>query len=146
MGNLTIALVFVLSLNVLMYMADVGTHSLNPDGTDFYTGEGTMLEGFAKNSDLDDPQLDKDAITSALPSSPAQVVQDTGFQFSDIFASIKSWVASIPGINYIVGIIMAPYNLLQALNLPGAFKFAIGGFWYGITLFLVVAFFFGRDT
>lgn len=144
MGNLTIALVFVLSLNVLVYLADVAVTDINPDGTNFYTAKGSMIEGFAKNSDLSDPQLDKEVITNTLPTSGSSVETDSGFEFSDILVAIRSWVSQAPGIKYIYGIIMAPYNLLQAMNIPGAVRFAVGAFWYGITLFLVVSFFFGR--
>lgn len=146
MGNLTTALVLVLSLNVLFYLADVGMQELNPGGTDFYTGEDSMLEGFAKNSDLENPHLDKSGITDTLPTSGSSVETESGFEFSDILVAIRTWVSNAPGIKYIYGIIMAPYNLLSAMNLPQAVRYAIGAFWYGITLFLVVAFFFGRET
>ncbi len=145
MGNLTVALVFVLTLNTLMFLAQASTLDLNPDGPVFYTNEGTLLNHFDKNEGEGDPVIDTDQLTEDLPAGEGSVSPTTGNLFTDTFSSIKRWFSQSKGVRYITGIISAPYDLLKSMGLPNEFSFAIGSLWYGITFFLVVAFFWGRE-
>lgn len=145
MGNLTIALVFVLVLNVLMFLAQATIMDLNPEGTQFHNREGTMLESFNKGELDEDPILDTQSITDDLPEAEGTISATTGNLFTDIFSSVKNWFAKATGLAYLYGILSAPYNMLKAMHLPNAFTYAIGTLWYGITLFLIVSFFWGKD-
>lgn len=145
MSNLTVALVFVLSVNAILFMAQASVMDLNPDSDGFYNADGTLISNFAKDNDVDNPIIDTDEITANLPEAEGSLSPETGNFFTDSFSSIRRWFTSLPGINYIYGITMAPYNMLKAMNLPGAFVFGIGSLWYGITLFLIVAFFWGKE-
>src|SRR4030042_1674714 len=145
MGNLTVALVFVLTLNVLLYLGQVASYSLNPESSPvFFTNKGTMLETFDKNAGEGTPTLDTEQTTNVLPSTEGSVSPTTGNFYTDTFSSIKGWFAQKTGIAYIFGILSAPYNVLKSMNLPNEFSYAVGTLWYGTTLFLIIAFFWGR--
>lgn len=145
MSNLTVALVFVLTVNALLFLAQASVMDLNPDGEGFYNAEGSLISNFAENNDVNNPVLNKEKIVNSLPEGEATISPETGNLFTDTFSSVKRWFTGLPGINYIYGIVMAPYNMLKAMNLPNAFAFAIGSLWYGVTLFLIVAFFWGKE-
>ena len=139
MSNLTIALVFVLTLNVLMFLGQATIMDINPDfataGVDYYNGTGYLMETIDVE---DNPE-------NALPEAEGSISPTTGNLFTDMFSSIKGWFTDIKGIRYIRGIVSAPYNMLKVMKLPPSFVVAMGTLWYGITLFLVVAFFWGRS-
>jgi len=145
MSNLTTALVLVLTLNVLIFLAQAGIDDLNPNAVNFYDSSGSLIDGF-NGGTADNPSLDKDALTNALPTAEGSISPETGNFFTDVFSSIKNWVTGLPGISYLYGIIMAPYNMLKMAGLPNAFTWAVGSLWYGLTLFLIVAFIWGRDA
>ncbi len=145
MGNLTMALMFVLVLNVFMFLSQASVMNLNPEGTEFHNREGTMLESFNKGEVDGDPVLDTQSTTDALPEAEGTISATTGNLFTDTFSSIKNWFAKATGLSYLYGIVSAPYNMLKSMNLPNDFVFAIGTLWYGLTLFLIVAFFWGKE-
>lgn len=142
MGNTTIALVFVMFVNVLLFLNQATVNELNPSGALVYWHDnGTLLEEF-KDKDL----LSTDTARTYLPSSGADVEATTGNFFTDIFDSVKGWWQSLgKGVTYFMNILTAPYNLLKSLNLPPTFVYAIGTLWYGITLFLLISFIWGRE-
>jgi hypothetical protein len=139
MGNLTTALTFVLILNVLTQAAVI---EVNPEANVFFTNEGTMLSNF----DAGNNTLNVDNIANDLPTGQGSVSPTTGNLFTDVFSSAKTWLAKKTGLSYLTGILSAPYNMLSAMNLPRAFTFAVGTMWYALTLFLIIAFIWGRDS
>lgn len=147
MGNATISLVFVLTLNVFLFLSQVAIIEMNPDGTIFFNCEGSMLQTFDKNNcQSTNYILDDSDITGELPQSEGAISPTTGNFFTDVVSSIKDWFTTLPGINYMYAMLSAPYNLLKNMGAPAALSFALGTLWYGITFFLLVAFFWGgRD-
>jgi len=144
MGKLTTALVFVLALNVLMFLAQASTMRLNPNTyTEFWTNDDSMIDHFDKDGTL---VLDTEAALADLPEGKNEVNPDTGELFTDTFTSIKQWIAEKTGLNYLYTIIAAPYSLLVMMNLPPEICLAFGVLWYAVTFFLIVAFFLGRDV
>lgn len=147
MGNLTIALIFVITLNAIMFLTQASCIALNPDNcTIFYTNEGQLLNQFDKNKGVGEAVLDTENTYNNLPSIEGDVSPDTGNFFTDIFSSIKKWFADTMHLGYLSSIVSAPYNLLKSAGLPNDFCFAIGTLWYGVSFFVVVAFIFGRDS
>lgn len=146
MGNLTINMVFVLTVNVLMFLGQIAVYNLNPESApNYYSNKGTVLENFDKNRGIGEPVLDTDNAINELPSGEGSVSPTTGNFFTDTFSSIGSWFKQKTGLAYLFGIISAPYNMLKSMNLPNPYCYAIGTLWYGLTLFFVIAFFWGRD-
>lgn len=146
MGNLTTALSFVMILNVLMWFGQLSMIELNPDSTVYYHCEGTLLENFDKNNCVGTPELDESDLGSVLPSAEENISPETGNIFTDMFSSIKDWFSDITGLKYLYSILKAPYNILKAMHLPAEIAFGLGSIWYAVTLFLVIAFFWGRDS
>ena len=143
MGNLTIALVFVVTLNVLMFLTQSVILDLNPEAPVFWNNKGTILEGLDKTGGTGDPVLDTDKIKTDLPSGEGAISPETGAFYTDTFSSKRAWWTKIPGLEYLYNVASAPYNILKAVGLPNDFVFAIGGLWYAVTFFLIVAFFWG---
>ena len=144
MSNLTTGLVFVLLLNVLMFLAQATMVSIEPTN-DHFNFEGSLLDNFDVGTNNSNRVLDTSDLNNLLPEGEGSVSPTTGNIFTDIFSSTRSWFADKLGLNYLYGIVSAPYNFLKITNLPNAFVFAIGTMWYALTFFLIVAFIFGRD-
>lgn len=145
MGNLTIATIFVVVLNVLMFLTQTAMTDINPDGTVCYNVEGSIIgETMAGQGDGTVSQTNA---LNDLPSSAGTVVttESSGGLFTDIFNNILGWFKTAPGIKYVYGVVSAPYNILKCMNLPSAFVVAIGTLWYMVTLLVLVAFLWGRE-
>jgi hypothetical protein len=143
--GLTTALIFVLTVNVLMFLTQAAILDVNPTGTAFYSMEGSILEEFDAPTEDGEHILDTNDIHSNLPESESSISPTTGNIFTDTFTSIKNWFGDAIGLSYLYSIISAPYNLLKSMQLPNDFVYAVGTLWYAVTLFLVVAFALGRN-
>jgi len=147
MANITSALLIVLGINVIMFLAQTAILDLDSEGTSFYNCEGSIIAGFDKNNCTTSLYvLNDDDPKSVLPTGAKSVDPDTGNIFTDAFTGVKTWLLDSTGISYLTNMLSAPTNILKAIGVPSAFSFAIGALWYGITLFLLVAFLFGRDA
>jgi len=142
MGNTTIAFVFVMVLNVLMWFSQLSMINMAAaDATNFYNCNGTILESFGEC----ETYSINNEVENNLPGSGGSVSPSSGNIFTDIFNNILSWVKGIPGINYIYAMITAPSTILKAIGLPTEIAFGLGVLWYGITLFSLLAFLWGRE-
>lgn len=137
MGNVTTALVFVMLLNVLMFLTQASMIALNSDSIRFYDVSGSIIEGM---------NIDKDINPEDKLPSLQDIQVSSGNPFTDIFNSIISWFKTSTGLSYIYGIVTAPYQILKALGLPTSVAWGLGALWYGISLFCVIAFAFGREN
>lgn len=146
MGNLTTALVFVMIINVFMFLAQATMLEINPEAILFFTNEGQILDSFDKNSGNGEPVLDTETTYSNLPAGGSSISPTTGQDYTDTFKTSRGWFGDKRGLDYLGAIVSAPYNFMKTINLPNAFVFAMGTLWYGITFFLLVAFVLGRDT
>lgn len=142
MSNLTQALVIVLAINAVLWLGQVAVLEVNPTGTTFFNADGTTLQSF----DSGNYTLNDDDPATVLPSAESSVSPETGNIFTDAFTGIKNWFLESTGLNYVFSVLGAPYRFLKAAGLPSQFTFVLGSMWYGITLFLVIAFMFGRDA
>lgn len=136
--NLTISFLMVLSLNVIM----------------FFIAHGLTDLGYASPFNTEDLLLNKfDGGNYTTPSDPQNLLPDTqavGIDpednnvYTDIFTSARSWFLDITGIGYLLGLLDAPAVILIAIGLSASQAWAITALWYGLTLFFIVAFIFGR--
>lgn len=145
MGNLTTAFVFIMVMNVFMFLAQITTAELNPDGSIFYNDTGSLVKEFDAGGYV--LNTDADSINKNLPESEQAVTASSDGNFiTDSIKSIKNWFASkTVGLKYITHLFGGPYTMLRAMHLPDAFAFAIGTLWYGITFMVLVAFIMGRS-
>lgn len=143
MGNLTTATIFVVALNVLMFLVSTAMLNINPDGSVCYHAEGSVIgETMAEQGNMSVSESDA---LDELPGSAGTVTIGDAIGFTDIFNNILGWMKSAPGIRYVYGVVSAPYNILKCLNLPSEFVVAVGTLWYLVTLLILVAFLWGRE-
>lgn len=144
MGNATIAMVFVVVLNMLMWLSQVAVINLNPSGEVFYHCDDSLIESVGGNcTTYNSSVLNSDA-TDLLPSGQSVQVA-TSNPFTDIFNNILGWFKNTWGIKYLYQIVSAPSAILSGIGLPSEVAFALGALWYSISIFVVLAFLWGRD-
>lgn len=142
MGNFTMAFMVVLSINLMMWLGQVAVLSENPTGVNFVDYDGNIFNKWESGNF----ELNESDPYNMLPSGSGAVDPETGNVFTDVFNSIKGWVAEKSGARYLMQVVSAPYNFLEALHLPVEFVYAVGTFWYLLTLLLFVLMMWGRDN
>lgn len=148
MGNLTIATIFIVLINVLMWFSTIAMVTINPTGTFCYNLEGTIIGETITQTNATYETINN-SIIDQMPSASTTTISpgsSTSFIFTDIFNSITSWFKTAPIIKYIYGVVAAPYNILKCMNLPVYFIMGIGTFWYLISLLVFVGYLFGREA
>lgn len=144
MGNLTIATIFIVTMNVLMWFISIGMININPSGSVCYNLEGSFIQKTLIQQGSYST-LNND-ILSDLPGTEATITPgSSSSSFTDIFNNILLWFKSAPGIKYVYGVIAAPYNILKCMNLPFEFILGLGTLWYLVSLLVLLAFLWGRD-
>ena len=144
MGNLTIATIFIVMVNVLMWFTTLSMLSINPGGTMCFNLEGSIIENSVVGTG-DYTSLNND-IVDQLPSAEGTVsAGDSTNIFTDIFNNILGWFKSAPGLKYVYGVVAAPYNIMKCMNLPNSFVVGIGTLWYLVSFLVLIAFLWGRE-
>jgi len=144
MGNLTVATIFIVCLNVLMWFSQLSMLAINPVGTFCYNVEGSIIgnsiTGTGNFSVLNNQ------VVGDLPEAQTQIQPgSTSFSFTDVFSSILGWFKTAPGLKYVYGVVAAPYNILKCMGLPNEFVVGIGTLWYLVTLLVLVGYMVGRE-
>jgi len=134
-NSLTQALTIILSINIILWFGQIAVLELNPDANNFFDKEGSLIDKY----DTGNNTLDPDS-ANQLPSSDSSVSVTTGNIFTDAFSTVKNWFLDATGLSYLLNILGAPMSFLTALRLPPEFAFGFGAMWYGLTLFLIIAF------
>lgn len=135
------ALIVVIAIDMFIFlgqtaMSEIASMDPTYDGNTFYHGNSTWIG----NSGSDN-RVDTSAIS--LPEQSPVEASDGSVSYTDSISVSKSWFISAG--DYFVRVTGGPVNYVQALNLPAVFSFAIGAFWYTLSMFLVVAFIMGRE-
>ena len=143
MGNVTTALIFVLALNLLMAVSVVAMTQLwNADNVDapptLCGDQGKLFRDNSQNI------LNNSNIVDNIPGASEATSPTTGNIFTDVFSSIRNWILGVPGLNYVYVILSSPACALGLL-FPVEISPLLIGFWYMITLFLIIAFLWWRD-
>lgn len=134
-------LIFVVVLDAFFFMGQLAVNDINPtSGTQFFDTSGSI----AAQNDMGNYTLNEDVL-GKLPAGEGSVSPETGNIFTDIFSSMKAWIADTTGLNYIVAYINAFPNFLKILNLPAAFVFVVGSAWHTINVFALILLLWGRD-
>lgn len=142
MSNLTIATLFIVLANILMFFTSTAMIDLNPSGSVCYHSEGSVIDSTVNTGELNNDVLGQ------LPGAQASPVTagTTTITFTDIFNNILGWFKSAPGIKYVYGVVAAPANLIACLGLPGYVSVGLGGAWYLVTFLVLLGFIWGRDS
>lgn len=141
MGNLTYALVIIMSINVILFISQVSILQINPTGANFYDCQGSLMSSFDVNKckDRGNVSLDQSLAQSNLPSGNPSVDATSGNVFTDLFNTIKNWVLEDLGVKYLLDMVSAPAHFLNMMGLPQPISFALSTLWYAVTFFLFVA-------
>jgi len=142
MGNFAMAFLVMISINLMLWLGQVAILSVEPGGVQFIDYEGNVFNRFESGNF----ELNESDPYNMLPKGRGAVDPETGNIFTDIFNSIKGWVATNTGATYVQQVISAPYNFLKALQLPPEFVYGFGTFWYILTLLSFVLMMWGRDN
>ena len=146
MDEITYALLLVLTANVMFFLGQAAVIDLNPQATVFYHCQGSLLGQFEQQGCTVNGQysLNNTDPIHSLPTGDTTVSPTTGNIFTDSFTALKNWLLNELGLGYLLNILSAPYNFLNALSFPAAFTYAIGTLWYAFTLFLFIAWLLSR--
>lgn len=146
MSNLTTALLIVLSINAMFILGQFAVNNVTDGDATFYNCSGTIHAELGTCSGGTYALNSADSIALLPSGESTSVNEETGNIFTDAFTGLKNWLLTVSGLKYVVQILSTPYVILLAIGLPPAFAFAVGGLWYGMTLFLLLSWLFGRDN
>ena len=137
---LIMALLIILAIDTVFLLSQTAVADINPTGTTF--GTSHIIEGYGTNY-----SIDPDAVVVEFPDVDGSISSETGNIFTDGFTAVKTWFSDATGLTYMKNFVGAPVTFLNAI-LPGEayknFIFAFGALWYGLTLFVLIAFAIGR--
>jgi hypothetical protein len=137
--KLILALAFILSVNVFLFLGQTATSSLaleyNQPVPNLYNYNGSLMQKFDRgNNTLNE------SVTSLLPGSGVAVETGGSTFFSDVYGAVRKWFLESTGLNYLIAMVNALPNFLKDIGLPEPLPFALGFFWHVLTIFLVIAF------
>jgi hypothetical protein len=145
--TITKALIFVLALDLLLFLGQISVNAVAVEMGKtppffFNNTNSAIIEGTGNNY-----VLNTEGIEDKLYTTTPTTEQDTGNFFTDTVKDVKNWfVDNVPGLNYLIGIVGAPYAYLNVIGAPPEVSFGIGGLWLVLTIFLIVMVITGRNT
>lgn len=138
--NLQNAVIFILALNAVMFMVGAAIQDLG--GVNPFNYADNPLSTFNQGNETN-PEVPTTP-GDLLPSGVQAIEPDTGGFFTDIFSSIKSWLVDVTGLGWILAVLSGPKVILAAIGFPAALAWAVTALWYGVTLFVIASYIFGR--
>lgn len=143
MGDYSIGyiLVVMLSINIILALAQGAMTSVNENATSFIQINSTPAATFT-NGGLDGGlSANKDDIDIATADS---IDEDTGNIFTDTFKSVKNWFNKLDErFGFLTGILKQPYGFLKDIGVPIGIATGFGVIWYGLVAMLMINFFKG---
>lgn len=140
MGNMTVALVFIVFLNGIMWMSAIAALDVNPNGAICYRVEGSIIDNSAVRSG--NLTISNDPLDSLPTSATGTVTSGSSSFFTDVYTTVLGWLRSVPGLRYISAVVGAPYNVLQCMGMPSQAAGFFGTAWNLISLFVLLSFLF----
>lgn len=139
-GNLTTLLIVMLTIDLMFLLSNVAIDNLNPSGQDYFR----YNESFLSSVDSGNYNLNQSAYSSVIPQTESGITTE-GNLFTDVFRTVKSWFGSVETtISYFIRFLGGPVFYLNDINAPRILVYAIGSFWYLISLWLLISYLFGR--
>jgi hypothetical protein len=141
--NLVMTLIIILAIDVIFLLASLAIIDMNPTGHPAGSTFYDYNKGLIKDFDAGGKTINTSQASLQLPSGEDSV-SDEGSTFADIFKTGRSWFLDATGLSYLINFLGAPVIFLTMLGLPSIVVFSIGALWWGVTLFLIIAFLLGR--
>jgi len=143
MANIKIigALIIVLAMDLFLFYGQTATASIadadaSYNGNTFLQDNQTWVDSFGNNHVVNPDSM-------SLPEQNQITAGDESISYTDGISVTNSWIKTTG--QYFVRITGGPVNYIKFLGLPQEFSFGFGALWYGLTIFLVVAFILGRE-
>lgn len=129
----------------MLFIGQQAIIDTNPNAAQFFDCQSSILsQAEASGCNNTGYVLTSRNATDSLPGLTQRVSSDQSSIWTDIFDSIKTWLLDTTGLSFLFNIIAAPYTILEMTNLPAALIFPLAAIWYLYTLFLLIAFMWGR--
>ena len=140
--SLTTGLIFVLCIDLFLFLGQTALLEVNPDATQFINYQtGLIGSPEAGNNIL------TTNISEQLPTITGSISPTTGNLFTDSISVLSNWVSgAFMGITILTNVITAPNSFLNAIGLPTELSFALAAMWFILHIFLFTAFLMGRQT
>lgn len=147
MAALRYLLLVVFCIDAFLLMGQYAAHQINPDGTTFTSYEGSITSSFDQGGNCYGTGncVVNENVAGQLPTGSSSISPTTGNIFTDAFSTVKSWLFSLPGVNYVIAAANALPNWLKSFGLPAFFAFAISTIWHMYAVWLLVEFLVGRQ-
>lgn len=147
MGNLTTALIIILSVSVMLVLGGIVASDIAKEDKTILSCQGTMLQTFGANNCTGTYILNTTNPKGKFPTTNLNTINPTGITGEEgIFASFGSWLADITGVSYLYNIVSAPSTFLKNIGLGQVYADLIATIWYGVTLFLLISWLKGQDN
>lgn len=139
----------MLCINAMLFLGQIAVIEINAEATVFTNCPGSLYGSYEANNctNISRFMLANTNPAGRLPSAESSISVETGNIFTDSFTGLRNWISTVgAGLSILGDLLSAPYVFLTALHLPAAFVGVVGTLWYAFSLFLVVAWLFGRST
>ena len=141
-NKLTMALIIMLVLDVVFFLASTAMLDVNPTGSTLYDYDSSFI------SEFDEGNYTIAGVTEGrglLPVATDSISSETGNVFTDNFKTSSNWLQTDgKGLGYYASILGGPTTVLRNINAPRELTYSIGALWYIFTSFLLIAFLLGR--
>ena len=142
--KLEIFITISILLNLFLFMGQLGLDNVAQeqgiDSFTIYRYTGSHISQFNKGNQTNF-QLDTNI---SLPGGSAQVSDDSGNFFADVFKIVRNWLLDLPGVKFVTGPLNALPNFLK-LVLPQELAFVLGYAWHALVVFALVAWATGKN-
>lgn len=129
-------------INLVLFLSQTAVCEVNPTNCpEFYQYQGSALQKF----DSGNYTLDQD-FSGQLPTGQTSPSPDSGGNiFTDPFGTLKNWLLSTTGGQYVLLFLTAFPNAIEATGLPAEITFGLSTVWYAFAFLTVILVLFGRN-
>jgi hypothetical protein len=141
-----IALAIVLSLNMMLFLSQTAISVISPQVNDYGKTPSYFDRDKSILSEFNNGNYTLKDAKDRLPSDTGGVTSDSDNSLlTDEFKSNKNAILDAGKLGFGLNVIGAFPIFLNNMGLPFEFVFAVSSFWYGITLFCLVSWIWGRE-
>jgi len=133
MKPLTMALSFVLVLNVFMFLFQTSIINVGGNANFFNLDNSILGRAIDDNSIINNTQLED------LPSAIEGTSPDTDSSFTDLFKTIRNWIFDVSGLGFIIDILNVPVTFLTMMGVAKEISLSVGALWWLLNFFLIIS-------
>jgi hypothetical protein len=149
MGNLTIWAMFIITVNVLLIMVQIGAVNINPsfDQSNPLVKCNETIAGDRGTCGTGSYSYNGQGIEEDLPTSVTQT-QESGNFVTDIYNTMRGWITNKvgAGYDYFSMVTGGVGSMLKQAGVDNSFANLINVIWWGVSFILVLAWIKGGDA